>query len=528
MQTRQSCVKSQKHRGGKRSSKLPSKVRSIIRSTCSEAYHLLVREAEYTHNTRVDPNGTIITPELLTKFSQQVNGDPLNDVLHRSLANVPLSLLSEDRQVVMNIDYAYSHTMDKYPKATDQYQSGRCWLFAALNAIRYTLIAKFNLQDRFELSEAYLFFYDKLERANHFLEKMIQMRHTDPNDPLFVALLTNCGPRCDGGTWNFFVNLIDIYGVVPKTIYDECFNSMSTEEMNEVLMDKLTDYMQFIRSSSATEKTLRHIKDTEFVPEIYSLLVKFMGEPPQTFEWKYHESGETFESVRDRGTYHLIPSLDAHGFYNTYINNDFQANKKMFLIHDPRPTSKPYTCYIVEHDGNMVGGRPSMHFNMPLDVIKTAVAESLKNKTPVWFACDVMKKYNIYRDLLSVEASNESNVLGVTFMLNKADRLISRSSGPTHAMLLVGVDIEDGTLPRYKKWRVENSWGEFIDSQDPGFLKMSDQWFDEYVYEVVIDPCYLPEDICQQLDEARYTPVTLPFNDPFGAVAHVRTPQKVI
>lgn len=504
--------------------RLPSDLKKQASDVCDAFRKQLMRHVEGTYKSRFAPKGTALTTESLHDFSESFNSNASNHLLQQSLANVPLSMLAEDRNVLMSLDFAYSHTLNKCPKATNQYSSGRCWLFAALNAMRHILIDKFHLQDTFELSEAYLFFYDKLERANMFLEKVIEFRNCYSNDPLYVGMLTWASPMCDGGTWDFFVNLVTKYGVTPKTIYDECFNSMATDEMNTVLFDKLSDYGTFIRANSRlSAEKLRKLKDEVYMPEIYSLLVKFMGEPPREFSWKFHEAGETFESVRDKGTYHVVSDLTPLVFYNNMIEPEFGASEKLTLIHDPRPTSLVYQCYSVEHFGNMVGGRPNLYHNVPLDVLKKAVAQSLIDQKPVWVGCDVGRDFNQYRDLLSVEAFQYERAIGVKRVQNKAERLNSRTSCPTHAMLIVGVDIDKDT-GMYRKWRIENSWGENFEGADPGYLQMSDRWFDEYVFEVVVDPEYLDKEVLDKLMETHYNPIQFDFNDPFGAVAMLKTP----
>lgn len=501
---------------------LPKKLQQKASQLCDKLCDTIISKMEGEYNIKAMPNGTPLSPDQLSALKDRFDDIPLNRLLKQSLANIPVSALAEDREVLMNVDYAYSTTMDKCPKATNQYNSGRCWLFAALNAMRYILINKFNLQDTFELSEAYLFFYDKLERANYFLENMIALRKRSLNDEIVVGLLTDASPVCDGGTWDFFVNLVQKYGVTPKTIYDECLNSMSTEEMNEVLMEKLSEFMHIIRASKLSDAKLRQLKNDEFIPIVYNLLIKFMGAPQQKFDWKYHEAGETFESVRDKGAYHVIPNLSPNLFYENFIESDFCADGKIALVHDPRSTSTQYQCYTVGYFGNMVGGRPCLYHNVPLSVLKEATSASLKDGCPVWFACDVGKKFCFYKDLLSVEAFNFEQVLGVDLPQTKEQRLTSRISAPTHAMLLVGVDINDAG--EYQKWRIENSWGEnnYGEGSDPGYLQMSDKWFDDYVFEVVVDPKYIDQAILDKLMKTHYHPIELEFNDPFGAVSLLR------
>lgn len=470
-----------------------------------------------SYQARCAPHGDPIDWEVLDKYSELHKSDPVNRHTENALASVPVDWLAEDRAYLQGLGYAYSNLLDICPRATHQASSGRCWLFAALNTMRYHIIRQFNLGDNFELSEAYLFFYDKVERSQYFLEKMLELRERPVHDPVIAGMCDD--PICDGGTWGFFTNLILKYGMVPKTCYGESFNTLCTDSMNEMLHRKLSDYVHVIRSSKLSEKTLRRKIRDEFMPEIYSLMVKFMGEPPKTFDWAFHEKGETFESERDRGAYRCIPGLTPQTFYMEFIEPQARIRNKIVLRHDPREQSEYYRTFDVEHNGNMVGGRPDINLNVPWEVLSAAAVKALMNGDPVWFAADVCKDFNPERDLLAVESYDYEGALNTEFIRDKAAGLNNRLSIPSHAMALVGIDLVDGDPSKVRKWKVENSWGEFAGSIDPGYLLMTDAWFRQYGYEVVVDIDVLDEKTQEAFHRYEYDPIILPFNDPFGAVA---------
>jgi bleomycin hydrolase len=481
----------------------------------NETKVMLQDTLEAKFKIRIVPTSDPLSVEDLSDYSRQYNETPLHRATANALAAVPISVLAENRRELQKINYAYSHTLSLAPKASSQGQSGRCWMFAALNSMRYHLIKNLNLCDRFELSEAYLFYYDKIERSYCFLNKAVENRHLPLTDPV-VTMITS-KPLSDGGTWSTLCGLITKYGILPKSCYGEGYNSSYSDEMNTMLESKLAEFAMFIRRFDRSAQELQEIVRTDMMPQIYNLLSQFLGEPPTTFTWSYHEAGNTFESVRDRGAYHIVEGLTPLSFFYDFINDDFRIEDKILLRHDPRETSSYYRTYMGDYAGTIVGSRPDIAFNVPIEVMKAAAAKNIMDDQAVWFACDVSKDFNYEYALLSTEAFDYEGITSTSFPLTKAESIDMRYSAPTHAMSIVGVDMLNQDPV---KWRVENSWGEWIGwGEDPGYLQMSDSWFDKYVYEVIVDAHSLPEDIYKLYKQEEFNPIKLPFNDPFGYVA---------
>jgi bleomycin hydrolase len=499
-----------------------AKIHKVVKEQKKLMSKLITESESYLVNNfknRCAPTAEPLDHDTMDQYSELYHSDPVNSATQNSLASVPVSWLAEDRTYIKSLDYAYSNLLDICPRATYQAHSGRCWLFAALNTMRYNLIKEHKLNDHFELSEAYLFFYDKIERCLFFLEKMIELRHRPVHDVVVNGMTTMFTPVTDGGTWGFFTNLISKYGMVPKSCYGETYNTSCTDEMNEVVYEKVSIFAAEIRSSTRSDKYLQQKIREEYMPEVYALIVKFMGEPPQKFDWNYHEKGETFESARERGPYCSVRDLTPQTFFQTYLEPHARIGTKVVLRHDPRATSKYNRTYHVEHFGHMVGGKPDVSLNVPWQVLSDAAAKTILQGQAVWFAADVCKKFNAERDLLAVEGYDYEGVLNTSLEYSKSDGLDTHVSTPSHAMALVGVDLEDGDIAQIKKWKVENSWGEFSGSVDPGYLLMTDTWFRKYGYEVVVDLDVLDDETREAYQKYEFDPINLPFNDAFGAVA---------
>jgi bleomycin hydrolase len=497
-------------------------IRKTVKVQKKIVANLIAESEKYLVNhftNRCVPQSDPLDSAMLTDYAAQHASDPINIATQNALASVPVSWLAENRDYIKSVDYAYSHLLDICPRATYQAHSGRCWLFAALNTMRYNLIKELNLSDHFELSEAYLFFYDKIERCFFFLEKMVELRDRPIHDLVVNGMMTSFSPVTDGGTWGFFCNLITKYGMVPKSCYGETFNTSSTDEMNEIIQRKVCTFASEIRASKVSDKTLQKRIKNKYMPEIYSLVVKFMGEPPQQFNWTYHEKGESFESVRERGEYRCIPDLTPLTFLHQFLEPHAKVSNKVVLRHDPRPSSEYYRTYHVEHFGHMVGGRPDVSLNVPWEVLSEAAAKTIMNGQAVWFAADVCKDFNHYKDVLSTEGYSYDKILNTNLDYTKSNGLDTFVSTPSHAMALVGVDMSDNDPTQIKKWKVENSWGEFSESVDPGYLLMTDEWFRKYGYEVVVDLEVLDDVTKEAFNKYEFNPIQLPYNDAFGAVA---------
>jgi len=416
----------------------------------------------------------------------------LNAVTENGIAEVALSRNEVDRQ-----NFTFSNLIES-PDATNQERSGRCWLFSGLSTLSLEAMKKLNLKT-FELSEIYQMFWDKLEKANYFMETIIETKEEPLNGRLVNSILSD--PTSDGGEWNMFVNLIKKYGVIPKTFMPETANSNNSDPMNALLDSKLREYAKALRDMNeggALESELRERKG-ELMEEFYRMLCINLGVPQETFDWEWRDKD---------GHFHRRGNITPVQFYNEYIGvalDDFVT-----LINAP---NKPFNrIYTVQYLGNVVGGQDTRYLNVPLETMKKATIEMVKGNHAVWFGCDVAKMLQTDLGAMDLSIYDYESVYGTKFQLDKASRLDYEDSEMTHAMVITGVDLDDGGKPR--KWRVENSWGAAIGDQ--GFMYMMDEWFDQYLYEVVVRKEYLSPDLVKIFDTE---PVVLSFWDPLCSLA---------
>ncbi len=409
--------------------------------------------------------------------------------------------LAMDWDYYRKIDHSFSDVVSGEMPATNQKSSGRCWGFAGLNLFRIYLGRKYQLKD-FQFSQNYFMFWDKLEKSNFFLESIINTIKEPWNSRLMMHLLNN--PIQDGGQWDMWVNLVNKYGVVPQSEMPETFASSKSMRMNRMITRKLREYAQFIRvskSDGATNEELQVLK-TNQLKEIFKMLTIHLGTPPQSFDWQIRNRKKEFMRFTD-----LTPS----SFYQEHLG--LNLDDYICLIHCPMSDKKFNTVYTVKFLGNVTEGKPIRYLNVAIDVIKKATIKSIKNDDPVWFGCDVSKHFHRDLGVMDMDLFNFNNFYDTEFSMDKATRLEYGDSQMTHAMLFTGVDLNNkGDV---KKWRVENSWGN--KGGDKGYHIMSNKWFEEYNYEVVVHKSYLSKKFVNIYENSEA--VQLEPWDPMGALA---------
>ena len=398
------------------------------------------------------------------------------------------------------IDHTFSDIVTGQMKVTNQKSSGRCWGFAGLNLFRIYLGRKYNLK-KFEFSQNYFIFCDKLEKSNYFLENIIKTADEPLDGRLVMHLLTD--PIQDGGQWHMFVNLIEKYGVLPQTEMPESFQSSQSMRMNRMITRKLRGFAKDLRvayEKGADTKKLRVMKE-DMLRTIYQMLTICLGSPPEKFEWQIRDKDKKF---------HRFEKLNPKQFYKEHVGLDL--NDYVCLINCPMSDKSYNEIYTVDYLGNVVEGSIIRYLNLPSKRLKEVAAASIKDDHPVWFGCDVGKYFHRNLGVMDMDIFDFELFYSTDFPMTKTDRLEFGDSQMTHAMLFTGVDLDGRGHPR--KWQVENSWGE--KRSDKGYDIMTDSWFDEYNYEVVVYKDYITKD---EFSLYQKDPVVLPPWDPMGALA---------
>ena len=446
---------------------------------------------------------------LMTNISMWQNAcmtNPNHLMVQNVLSKNPLQDSFVNRETFQTTNHIYSNQVEPRAKITNQKSSGRCWLFAALNVIRKEMLVKYSLKD-FEFSQSYLFFWDKLERSNYVLESVIDANTEHQLDSQMIQHLLS-DPLSDGGQWDMVANLINKHGLVPKSVYPESRHSSYSREMNSILTYKIRQFSRDLVNHKGSTEDKRKLKN-EMLKEVYSLLSKFLGNPPSNFDWEY---------VNKEG-YQVMKGLTPQSFYKEKV--PFDVNDYYCLINDPR-CNHPYNkLYTVKYLGNVVEGYPVRYLNLPVERLKETTMQSIKDESPVWFGCDVGKEHLKSECVMDLDLLSYQHPLDTKFTLNKAERLEYKQSLMTHAMVFTGCNIVSennsvcGNKEKVNRWEVENSWSERGPAK--GYYMMTDDWFSEYVYEVLINKKYLNKNELALIDQKNYQ--VLPPWDPMGALA---------
>ena len=442
-----------------------------------------------------------ITLDRINELSKKFSEDNHVKVIRNAMIKTDSNELSMDWDTYRKIDHSFSNVITGEMPATNQKSSGRCWGFAGLNLFRVYLGRRHNLKN-FEFSQSYFMFWDKLEKANYFLESIIETASEKSNSRIVSHLLSY--PLEDGGQWDMWVNLINKYGVLPQSEMSESFSTSQSSQMNKMISNKLREYASELRKSFKNGESLDKIREMKnmMIDEVFKMLSMHIGTPPQKFDWQVRNKDKKFLRFKN---------LTPQSFFNEHVG--LKLDDYVCLINCPMDDKEYNKVYTVEHLGNVVEGRKIRYLNVTSKEMKDASIKSIKEDNPVWFGCDVGKYFHRNLGVMDTNLFDYNSFYGSEFKMDKSQRLEYGQSMMTHAMLFTGVDLDENGHPL--KWRVENSWGK--KGGNKGYHIMTDDWFDEYNYEVVVHKDFISKELNEIFDNQEAIPLK-PW-DPMGALA---------
>ena len=440
-----------------------------------------------------------ISAAMLQQMEKTQQSAPASKAIFNALASNKIDNLAKNFANQGAID---THFSTETPKQSihDQKSSGRCWMFSGFNVLRANFAKQHADTLAVEYSHDYLFFYDQLEKANLMLQGVIDTAKKPMDDTRVQFFFKN--PLNDGGTFCGVSDLADKYGLVPKSVQPETFSAENSAKMSSMISSKLREFGLELRQMAADGKKPAAIKarKTEMLSTVYRMLCLTLGEPVKEFTYAFrNKDGKTVGEAR---------RYTPKEFFKATVGEPLSGSFIM-VMNDPR---RPYhKTYEVEYDRHTYDGQNWKYLNLPMDEIEQLAMASLKDGRKMYSSYDVGKQLDRERGYLDTENYDYASLFGTTFGMDKAQRIATFDSGSTHAMTLSAVDIDaDG---KAVKWKVENSWGP--NHGQGGCLIMTDRWFREYTFRLVVDKQYVPQDIMKQFEQK---PIMVMPEDPLFSV----------
>lgn len=436
-----------------------------------------------------------ISPAMLEQIQQGYENTTADRAIRNALNATSIKKLAVNAEK-SSIDGNFSIKV-KSQGITDQHSSGRCWLFTGLNVMRAKAIAKYDL-GAFEFSEVYPFFWDQLEKSNLFLQGIIDTREKDIKDQMVEWLFKH--PLSDGGTFAGVGDIVAKYGLVPQSVMPETNSSKSTGDMARIITLKLREYGMELRTMAADGASISKLehRKTKMLSTVYRILALNLGTPPTSFTWVRHNAKGDRVATEEHTPQSFLKKYGDEHLLNNYV----------MLMNDP--SRAYYQCYEIDYDRHQYDGTNWTYVNLPIADIKKMAITSLKDSTMMYFSCDVGKFLDSKKGVLDLNNFDYGSLFDIEFKMDKKQRVESFASGSSHAMTLMAVDInEEGETT---KWMVENSWG--ASHGYKGHLIMTDEWFNEYMFRLVVEKQYVPKKISEILKKR---PIRLPAWDPMFA-----------
>ncbi|KAI5261233.1 peptidase C1B, bleomycin hydrolase [Aureobasidium subglaciale] len=470
------------------------------------------RNMLYTGHDPVSSRQTHVSGAKTEALIHTILQDPKNRLALSALSAANPALVLERPSAILRDTQTFNVAIPlEGSPVTNQRSSGRCWIFAATNVLRVAIMKKYNIE-KFELSQAYLFFWDKVEKSNFFLESILETADLPVDDRLVTTLMSQ--PVSDGGQWSMIQNLVEKYGLVPQTLYPDSFNAQNSATMDHLLTTKLREDALRLRalrkSGSSTAATSVAAAKEQMMQDIIRILTLTLGQPPSSytkFTWEFYDKAKKLQTVK------MSPKEFAGSLNDSHARRALggtDVHSLFSLVNDPR--NEYNRLLSVNFLSNMSGGKYVEYVNVDKPIWKKAAIEMLEKGFPVFFGSDVGKFSDSKLGIMDPDLVDYELGFNVKLGMSKAERLMTGESAMTHAMVLTAVHLSPSGEPI--RWRVENSWSETAGTK--GYFVMSDKWMNEFCYQVVVDPSCVSQDV---RDILKQEPKVLNLWDPMGVLA---------
>ena len=435
-----------------------------------------------------------ISPQMLSEIQKSVANGTADKALFNAMASNSIDNLARNHANSGAVD-GYFSVETKKQNIQDQKSSGRCWMFSGMNVLRSDFALRTDSLT-LEYSHVYLAFWDQLEKANLFLQGVIETAKKPIDDPKVRFFFK--APLNDGGTFCGIIDLADKYGLVPKEAMPETYSAENTSRMSRLISSKLREYGLQLRRMVAEGRKADAInaEKTKMLSTVYRMLALSLGEPVKTFSYAFKN--------KDGKAVTPLKTYTPQSFFKETVGESLDG-RYIMLMNDPR---RPYyKTYEIEYDRHTYDGHNWKYLNLPMDEVAEVAVASLKAGHKMYSSYDVGKQLDRTRGYSDLDNYDYGTLFGVKFGMNKAERIDTYDSGSTHAMTLTAVDLDANGKP--VKWKVENSWG--ATNGHNGCIVMTGRWFNEYMFRLVVDTQFVSEKIRTMAEQK---PTMLTQDDP--------------
>ncbi len=440
-----------------------------------------------------------ISADMLQKIQQAQPSSVAEKALANAIASNSIDDLAKNGRALVGLDDHFSVTTPAQ-SIHNQKSSGRCWMFSGLNVLRSNFALAHKDGRKVEFSHAYLFFWDQLEKSNLMLQGVIDCADKPLDDPRVQFFFRH--PVSDGGTFCGVADLADKYGLVPMSVMPESYSANNTSRMGRLISSKLREYGLELRKMVADKKKPAAInrRKAEMLGVIYRMLSLTLGEPVKEFTYTFRDAkGNPVGETR---------RFTPKEFYDVTVGHALNGSFIM-VMNDPR---RPYyKTYEVDFDRHVYDGHNWKYLNLPMEEVAKLAIAALKDGRKLYSSYDAGKQFDRKSGYSTLDNYDYATLFGTSFGMTKAERIATFDSGSTHAMTLSAVDLDSAGKP--VKWMVENSWG--ADSGHKGCVIMTNDWFNEYMFRLVVDKKYVGEKLLRDYDQK---PVMVMPEDPLFGV----------
>lgn len=425
-----------------------------------------------------------ISLEDIVRFSEQYNKDIKNKIVENSITRNGLENTCIDRKIIIENQPIFNIELPE-SKRYDQEDSHKCWIYAGINVIKHNIAKNLNIDImNLELSTTYISFFDKLEKSNNTYENIIELENVDLDYIHREKVMQYC--VAEGGYWQWFVAIINKYGIIPMNFMPDNAESKNYQKITEIFTEKVKKditYLLKLKSNNESIEELRKIKD-KFLQENYNLLSRVLGEPCSKFNYEYKDKNNNYIMYKD---------MTAKEFKNKFLTLDLD---NFVSIGNLPMYNKEYNkIYSKKYLGNVYKNSYASFLNLPIEDLKNLTIKQLKDGIPVWMGAHIRKFRDKKSGILDIRLYNYKETLEFN-PLTKEEALNLRDIEMHHAMTFCGVHLlEDKPV----RWKIEDSYGD--KEKINGYYIMNDNFFNEFVLNVVIDKKYLSNEQLNLLEE---------------------------